>query len=449
MSSSSLVPSDSVSQISNSTVTIHKNLTSVTGKVNKSGLANSFFSKPGPDGRQKCLVPGCQDSLQPHAGTKTNLVNHMAGKHAQEWLSALESQDIEFIPTVNKPEGPIEKAVRISKQSLFDKNLLEWIIKDQQPYAKVKSPSFIHMIHGIDKSLTFVDETTISRRVKKLYAESKPTIFAYLQQQTQQFAFTTDVWSSHGGTPYISLTCHFISHDWKPFSATIGFSQFREKHTGINIYKKLLEILKDFLITLYNDSSKTKTSKKNKQSAIVIADTSDENQSGESSDSDGEDDQVNDMSFLGDRILSITMDNASNNNAFIDEALKNHLLRSPECHIRCFAHILNLAATEVLKDVDDSLSKLRAFVTHVQNSDQVYKHFQEICIENNVKTRRPVLNNATRWNSTFDMLNLALEQQPAIDNLLHEYQKAQRTTKTKGKQPAYRKHQSGTSKVAQ
>ena len=47
------------------------------------------------------------------------------------------------------------------------------------------------------------------------------------------------------------------------------------------------------------------------------------------------------------------------------------------------------------------------------------------------------------------MLNLALEQQPAIDDLLHEYQKAQRTTKTKGKQPAYKKHRSGTSKAAQ
>jgi len=103
----------------------------------------------------------------------------------------------------------------------------------------------------------------------------------------------------------------------------------------------------------------------------------------------------------------------------------------------------------VLKDVNDSLSKLRAFVTHVQNSNQVYKHFQEICIENNVKTQQPVLNNATWWNSTFGMLNLALEQQPAIENLLHEYQKAKRATKTKVKQPAYKKHQSGTSKAAQ
>ena len=51
MSSSSLVPSDSAIQISNSTATIHKNLASVTGKVNKSGLANSFFSKPGLGGK--------------------------------------------------------------------------------------------------------------------------------------------------------------------------------------------------------------------------------------------------------------------------------------------------------------------------------------------------------------------------------------------------------------
>ena len=111
MSSSSLVPSDSLSQISNSTVTIHKNLASSIGRVNKSGLANSYFAKPGPDGKRRCLVPECRDSLQPHAGTKTNLVNHMAGKHPEEWLSAHEAQEIQFIPTVNNPEGPIEKAV--------------------------------------------------------------------------------------------------------------------------------------------------------------------------------------------------------------------------------------------------------------------------------------------------------------------------------------------------
>ena len=47
------------------------------------------------------------------------------------------------------------------------------------------------------------------------------------------------------------------------------------------------------------------------------------------------------------------------------------------------------------------------------------------------------------------MLDLALEQQPAIEDLLHEYQKSQRGKKNKGKQPASKRNQSGTSKAAQ
>ena len=59
------------------------------------------------------------------------------------------------------------------------------------------------------------------------------------------------------------------------------------------------------------------------------------------------------------QVFTVTVDNASNNNTMIEELIKVGYIQSPEHHIRCFAHILNLAAQDLLAYIADLVKQLR------------------------------------------------------------------------------------------
>ena len=55
---------------------------------------------------------------------------------------------------------------------------------------------------------------------------------------------------------------------------------------------------------------------------------------------------------IGEKILSVTCDNASNNDKMVAEMPKSLTCFSPVNHTRCFVHILNLVAKSLLKQFD-------------------------------------------------------------------------------------------------
>lgn len=78
-------------------------------------------------------------------------------------------------------------------------------------------------------------------------------------------------------------------------------------------------------------------------------------------------------------------------------------------HIRCCAHILNLIVQEGLKEIDDSVKKVRESIKYVKGSQGRKQKFLE-CVKqvslNNSKGLRQDV--PTRWNSTYLMLEGAI-----------------------------------------
>ena len=59
-----------------------------------------------------------------------------------------------------------------------------------------------------------------------------------------------------------------------------------------------------------------------------------------------------------DKIFTITLDNASNNDAVLSRLKRYWKIKEDQCkifHVRCCAHILNLIEKDGLKHVDDTL----------------------------------------------------------------------------------------------
>ncbi|KAL9293667.1 putative HAT dimerization domain, ribonuclease H-like superfamily, hAT-like transposase, RNase-H [Arabidopsis thaliana] len=87
-------------------------------------------------------------------------------------------------------------------------------------------------------------------------------------------------------------------------------------------------------------------------------------------------------------------------------------------HVRCAAHILNIIVQIGLKGIGDTLEKIRESIKYVKGSEHREILFVK-CVENvGIDLKADLLLDvATRWNSTFRMLDRALKYRAAFGNL--------------------------------
>ncbi|XP_059441969.1 zinc finger BED domain-containing protein RICESLEEPER 1-like [Corylus avellana] len=125
-------------------------------------------------------------------------------------------------------------------------------------------------------------------------------------------------------------------------------------------------------------------------------------------------------------LFSITVDNATNNDAmlkFMIKRLKNKhysILGCKFLHVQCAAHILNLVVTEGLKGLGACVSTIRNVVKFVRSSPARMAKFKScIELEKITCTKMVCLDVQTRWNSTYLMLS-SVEKYEKVFALLEE-----------------------------
>ncbi|XP_010527739.1 PREDICTED: zinc finger BED domain-containing protein RICESLEEPER 2-like isoform X2 [Tarenaya hassleriana] len=189
-----------------------------------------------------------------------------------------------------------------------------------------------------------------------------------------KICLTTDVWRSIAIEGYICITAHYVDDRWKLNSKILTFSAMPPPHSGNQLAKKVLDCLKDWGIEK--------------------------------------------------KIFSLTLDNASANDT-MQKILKDQLCLQQGLlcdgkffHVRCCAHILNLIVQEGLKLVDSALHKIRESVKYVKWSEGRMKMFEECCEQVGVESGMSLsLDVATRWNSTYLMLKIAIKYERAFSSL--------------------------------
>ncbi|KAF2283068.1 hypothetical protein GH714_043812 [Hevea brasiliensis] len=211
---------------------------------------------------------------------------------------------------------------------------------------------------------------TISRDCYLVYVEERSKLKSYLKRNCQRVSLTTDTWTSLQRINYMCITAHFIDNDWKLHKKIINFCPITS-HKGDAIGRAIETCLLEWGL---------------------------------------------------DKIFTITVDNASSNDiaiSYLKKKLANWgvtVSNSDYLHMRCMAHIVNLVVMDGLKDVGESVLKVRNAVRYIRSSPARLKKFKE-CVEyEKIDGKSSLcLDVPTRWNSTYLMLNIAQKYERAFE----------------------------------
>ncbi|KAJ0513752.1 putative HAT dimerization domain, ribonuclease H-like superfamily, hAT-like transposase, RNase-H [Helianthus annuus] len=112
-------------------------------------------------------------------------------------------------------------------------------------------------------------------------------------------------------------------------------------------------------------------------------------------------------------VMTMTLDNASSNDkavGFLVKKLHNLYDGGKHFHIRCMAHILNLIVKDGLMENNCHVDCLRNAISYIRKSTQRIKTFRKCMKDLNVDPDKFLCGDMpTRWNSTYEMLKIAVD----------------------------------------
>jgi hypothetical protein len=236
-------------------------------------------------------------------------------------------------------------------------------------FRNVEHVSFHEFMRLVSPKFQMISRFTLSRDILKLWDAERIKLKAFLAQNCRRVCLTTDMWTSCQRISYICVTAHFIDNNWTLHKKILSFCQVTS-HTGEAICAALDKFLNSWGLN---------------------------------------------------RVLCLTVDNASANDVGVDR-LKRRLLSRGHLvmdgkylHMRCCAHVLNLVVKDGLKDIDDFVSRICHAVWYARSSALRLDAFKESIDENLEYKGLVCLDVETYWNSTYLMLVGALKHKETFE----------------------------------
>ncbi|CAB4377208.1 unnamed protein product [Rhizophagus irregularis] len=239
----------------------------------------------------------------------------------------------------------------------------EWTMIEQQqtnksvePYV-VENDDFIAFITILDPRYKLPSRQTVSIKIQEIYESQCKILKTYFSKLSSKVTITTDVWTACTNQAYMSVTLHWIDDEWKMYCILLDLVSLYERHTGVTLANTMYTIINDF--------------------------------------------------GLGEKIIAITTDNASNMNVFgqnFTQLLSDNHGNVLSRRVRCAAHILNLVVRDGLDAVGKSIIKAQKFAIAIRSSQVLFEELKKIFELKQRPFLVPEIDVSTRWNSTYIMI---------------------------------------------
>ncbi|KAG4070300.1 hypothetical protein HA402_014400 [Bradysia odoriphaga] len=323
-------------------------------------------------------------------GSTGNMRKHLTNKHP----GTLESSD----------DGEEDSAFVFSQES-FRKALLKWLVLCDEPFTATQEEAFANLVRTLNPHAKLYSDKTMRADLLDTFKVKLNELRVQMSEVPGKISVTMDGWTSKNVLPFLAIRAHWLDAEWNYKSQLLDFCHIEGSHSGKAFKDLFVEVLQSLEIPLQ-------------------------------------------------KIISITVDNVSSNDTFFEELEEHLAIFGMDAQVRCLAHIINLAAQDVLAslrgyhiglaeetaeneitenllteeilddidlgaEVNDSededsstegadnemiVVKLRTLVRKIRKSVQLRQKLKKLCKMYQVQYLVPILDVKNRWNSTYDMI---------------------------------------------
>ncbi|KAK3149446.1 hypothetical protein QOZ80_3AG0217480 [Eleusine coracana subsp. coracana] len=288
--------------------------------------------------------------------------------------------------TDNDGEGTVERPTKRRYRytgyanAAFDQDrscqyLARMIILHDYPLHIVQQPAFATFIESLQPRFRIVDVDAMEGEVYVVYQKEKENLLQSFNTMPGRISLTIGLWTTSQTLGYVSLSGQFIDSEWKVHRRMLNFMMVSSPHS------------------------------ENALSEAISLSLSDWN--------------------MKDKLFTITLDNECSSHDIYSANLRDHLsnknnlmLKGQMFVVRCYAHILNAVAQDVIASIHGVVYNIRESIKFIKASPNREEKFAEIALQLEIpSTKTLCLDVTTQWNTTYLMLLAALDYKQAFTTL--------------------------------
>lgn len=269
----------------------------------------------------------------------------------------------------NIPRKRVRATNSVARSTFFDHDnsgneLAKMIIQHDYPLQMVEQTGFLDFVRSLQPQFSITSVSKLQEQIMGIYVRERQKVVYLLSSIPGRLNLTVDLCSSNQSLSYVLLTGHFTDHDWK-------------------LQRRVLDVS----IVHYPDSS---TSINHAIGACL-----------------------SDWNSVG-KLCTITLDygdeSAGENLRGLLSIKNPHVLKGQLIINSCYAHMLRSLALDALGLMRETVESVRHSVKYVKTSDINEERFTKLRQQLQVpSTKNLMLDDLTKWNTTYQMLIAALE----------------------------------------
>ncbi|XP_078443085.1 zinc finger BED domain-containing protein RICESLEEPER 2-like isoform X2 [Wolffia australiana] len=337
------------------------------------------------DGCTKALCKQCNQSFAYSTGKKIAGTSHLKRHITVGSCSKLRQEKRQLaLMSCSKTDGnstePPKRRYRWRNTVSFDQDrsrmdLAKMIIMQEYPLHMVEHAAFKAFIQGLQPQFKMPDHGSIEKEILGIYQREKQSLAQFFAGIPGRVCLSIGLWTTSQTLGYVSINEHFIDNDWKLHSRLLNFSMVSSPHS------------------------------ENALSDVIGLCLSDWN--------------------IKSKLFTLTLDNNCSSHDIYSANLRDHLssknaltLKGQLFVVRCYAHLLNLAAQDVIASIHGIIYNIRESLKYVKASLVREERFAEIVQQLEIPCCRPLsLDVQSHWDTTYLMLVGALEFRHAFSYL--------------------------------
>lgn len=364
LTSTTAVPTSDVNNSSNKRTSRKRPLTSDVYE---------FFTRKNVNGHIRYQCVSCASNYSANSAT-TTLRNH-ARKHG--FLMDTSAQQQAVISFGERRMATLSNERNHPAAEMKEKVLQQicsWVCSATLPFSVVENEEFIKLIRMFDVDFVVPNRRAISNRISAMVEDNKVSVRSQLSSTPGNISLTTDAWSSRIYRGYIAVTAHWIDEYWSLRSVLLDFQRFPTPHTADATCTTIIDILENW--------------------------------------------------HVAGKVQAITTDNAADVISGVNDVHKylctiHHLnVTLEDFHVRCIAHVVNLAVKDALEITHAKIAAVRNLVHACRCSIKRRDRFEEIKKSvGSIEVSLPTLDVQTRWSSTFIMVKNARKARLVLNTM--------------------------------